>query len=153
MTAAATPPVSMRWLIASAGVLVALGLVSTRIGFAPFQFRFGVLVLLAGGVVATLGLSTWRRAPSSRIGPLLLLCSAAWFVPGLRWVAWPPLADAAAAVSLVWAAILAHATLTWPEGRSDRTPIVLVVILLQFYKLKKGWEQKLDKAGPVAEPR
>jgi len=27
---------------------------------------------------------------------------------------------------------------------------ILVVILLQFYKLKKGWEQKLDKADPVS---
>lgn len=30
---------------------------------------------------------------------------------------------------------------------------VLVVVLLQFYRLKKGWEQTLENTGPAAAPR
>jgi GPH family glycoside/pentoside/hexuronide:cation symporter len=30
---------------------------------------------------------------------------------------------------------------------------ICVVVILQFYKLKKGWEQKLDNAGSGAERR
>ena len=78
-----------RWgRLAAATALVLLGVVSIRIGFAAFQIQLALTVLTSGWIVATLGFAAWHGASWSRVGPLLVLVAAAWFVGPLRWVAW-----------------------------------------------------------------
>jgi hypothetical protein len=106
-------------LPAMAVLLTLYGVAAVRIGYPSFDARNALLVLLAGLTVGASGLVTLTRAPWSRIGPLLVAASAAWFTGGLRSVAWPPLADLADALDLVYAGILAHALLTAPSGQAQ----------------------------------
>jgi signal transduction histidine kinase len=112
---------------AAASALMLLGVASVRIGFATFQVQLAFTVLTSGWIVATLGFAAWRGAPWSRCGAILVLVSAAWFVGPLRWVAWDPLAAAAAWLSLLWVGILGHALLTYPTGRAGGRLVALAV--------------------------
>ncbi len=114
----ARTPRASSWVLAVVSVaLVVLGIVSTRIGFGSFQFRIEILTLLTGWIVAALGLALWRRAPASRVGPMLCLAAAAWFVPGFKIVAWGPAASLAHGVYLLWAPVLGVAVLGYANGR------------------------------------
>jgi signal transduction histidine kinase len=107
--------------------VVLVGLMSTRFGYATFDFRYAVLALMTGWLVAACGLAAWAHTPVSRIGPLLVLVALTWFIGGFRWVAWEPVAELAAALGLVYLALASQAVLTFPTGRSSSLAIRLVV--------------------------
>ncbi len=106
-------------------VVVVEGLVATRIGYAAFQFQASALVLASGWITASVGLTTWYRAPGSRIGPLLVAAAAAAFVPALLRFAGAP--DGPLRFTWLAVAIVVHTILTAPSGRaSSRIQVGLV---------------------------
>ena len=113
--------------IVVAAVLVAAGIAMVRLGFGAFELRAGILALLTGWIVGASGLVAWVRAPSSRTGPLLVVAAAAWYVANLQRTSIPLLDDVAGPLHLVYAAILAQAILTFPDGRR---PGILPAILV-----------------------
>jgi signal transduction histidine kinase len=129
MRSARTGGPSPATLLAVAALIAVLGLASVRIGFAAFETRIALVSLLTGWLVAGCGLLAWYRAPSSRIGPMVILVSAAWYVGGFRWVAWPPLAELAAGLDIAYAAFMAHVLIAWPSGRVRRAPERVVVAI------------------------
>jgi signal transduction histidine kinase len=116
-------------LVLVVGVAIILeGLAATRIGYAAFDFRYAVLALLTGWLVATCGLVAWLRTPGSRVGPLLMLVALTWFIGGFRWVAWEPAAQLAAALDLLFLAVASHAVLTFPSGHSRSLTLSVVIV-------------------------
>jgi signal transduction histidine kinase len=110
------------------GTTVAVvGLISTRIGYATFEFRYAVLALLTGWLVAACGLAAWIREPVSRTGPLLVLVALTWFIGGFRWVLWEPAAELAATLDLLYLGVASHAILTFPTGRSGSLAVRMIV--------------------------
>jgi signal transduction histidine kinase len=114
-------------LVLVGALLVVEGAVSVRIGYPSFDFRNAVVVFLTGLIVGGAGLVTWHRASWSRTGPLIAMAAAAWYVGGFRWVAFGPAAQLADALDLVFAAVLAHAVLTYPTGRVSRAHLGLAI--------------------------
>ncbi len=83
-------------LIGAIGTGVALeGLVSVRIGFAPYEARQATLTLVTGCLVGAAGIIAWLRAPGSQTGPLIVAGAAAWFIGGFRWAPSPVIAGLA----------------------------------------------------------
>ncbi|MGK2850157.1 MAG: sensor histidine kinase [Candidatus Limnocylindrales bacterium] len=109
-------------------LLVAWSVTSVRIGFAGFEQRQAVLTLLAGWFVAACGLLTWLQAPRGRIGPLLLVLSAAWFVGGFRWLDISAPGELASWFATMYRAVAVHAILTFPTGRTRGTRQVAVIL-------------------------
>ena len=105
-----------------------MGLASVRIAFASFDFRVGMLALVTGWTVAACGVAATIRAPASRIGPLVLVAAAAWYLGGFRWVAWEPLAAVAGSLHLIWAAVIGHALATFPSGRARTARLRAIVV-------------------------
>jgi hypothetical protein len=114
------------WALTGVALAIAAeGLIAARVGYAAFQFQAAVIALAAGWITAAAGLSTWYRAPGSRVGPLLVAAGAAAFLPELV----RALDGLAASIPLTWlaAAIVTYAILTAPLGRTtSRTDLVLV---------------------------
>ncbi len=103
------------------GALVVVGgVVSVRIGFAPFEQRQAVLALLTGWFVAGYGLVTWLRVPGSRTGIGLVVAGAAWFIGGFRWIDVGAIAWLATLLAQQYAAVMAHTILTFPTGHHGR---------------------------------
>jgi signal transduction histidine kinase len=111
------------------GVAVAFeGVVSVRIGFAPFEQRQALLALLTGWVVGGCGLLGWIRVPGSRTGPLLIIAAAAWFVGGFRWVDHDTISTVASTLTLLFAGVATHAVLTYPHGRTADRRLTVVIV-------------------------
>ncbi len=111
------------------GVAVAVeGVVSVRIGFAPFEQRQALLALLTGWLVGGCGLLGWLRVPGSRTGPLLIIAAAAWFIGGFRWVGAGAIPTVAGALSLLYAAVATHAVLTYPSGSTSDRRLTAVIV-------------------------
>jgi signal transduction histidine kinase len=107
-----------RLLATGAGLLVGVeGIASVRVGFAAFETRIAILTLATGWLVAAMGLAAYLRAPASRVGPLVVACSAAWFIGGFAWGGWPPVAWLASSLSLAFAAVVVHTATAFPTGR------------------------------------
>ena len=100
-----------------AGLLVAEGIVSVRVGFAPFEVRQAVLVLLTGWIVGAAGLLAWVRAPSSHTGPILVVVSATWYLASLQGTSISFLDSVGDLLGLAYAAAVVQAVLTFPTGR------------------------------------
>ncbi len=132
-------------VLAGLGIAV-LGLVSTRIGFASFQFRLATLTLLTGWLVAALGLAVWQRARSSLVGPILVVTAVAWFVPLFRWVAWEPVATVAGWAWLAWVPVLGSALLTFPTGRPEARLVGVAVAATVVVSLLPSPRQELSTA-------
>ena len=109
------------------GLVIAEGLVAWSVGFAAFEARAATLALLSGWIVAACGLLAWLRAPTSRIGSLLVAVAVAWFAGAFQGASSEGLAALGARLQFVYAAILVQALLTYPDGRlADRsTPVVI----------------------------
>lgn len=99
-------------------LLVGWSVASVRIGFTGFDQRHAILTLLAGWAVAAFGLLTWLHIPGSRLGPLVLLTSATWFIAGVRWVDVPGVEPLAIALAGTYRGVAVHAVLTFPTGRT-----------------------------------
>jgi signal transduction histidine kinase len=106
-----------RRAIVAGALIVVEGVLSIRIGFAPFEQRIAILTLVTGWIIAACGLLAWIRAPGSRVGILVVLAAAAWYLGGFRWLPVEPLAAACRASQLIYAALLTHAIVTFPTGR------------------------------------
>jgi signal transduction histidine kinase len=102
-----------------AALLIVAGLVELRLGFGPFEFQAGVLVLLTGWIVGGAGLIAWLRAPASWVGPLLVAVALAWAVSSLQRTPFALVNVLAAPLHLLYAPILGHAVLV---ARGDGRP-------------------------------
>jgi signal transduction histidine kinase len=124
------PPVGRPALLVAVAVLaVALGLAAGRLGFAAFAFQGAVLTVVTGWVVVVCGLVAWWRVPDSRVGALLVAAGLASYLGWFDHVGAAWLADLATWSTWLFVAILAHAVLTYPEGRvhDSRLGILIVV--------------------------
>lgn len=112
----------------TAVVLTVLGLASAWAGFLPFQSRSAVAATMTGWLVGGFGIVAWLDAPRSRLGPLLIVASGAWFVGPLRWIdpAISPFADLG---RFLFVAVVGHVTVSIPDGRlRTRRGRTLVVV-------------------------
>ena len=122
----------MTWTTERRAILVGLalgieGLLSVRVGFAPFEQRQALLTLLAGWFVGGCGLLAWLQVSKSRTGILLTVASALWFIGGFRWLDQAGVAAIAGALSSAYTGATAHAILTFPNGRAtDRAATVAI---------------------------
>ena len=105
------------------------GLISARVGFAAFESRAAALTLLSGWIVGATGLLAWLRSPASRVGPILVAVSIAWFAGALQGASIEVVSVFGDRVQLLYAAILAHAILTYPDGRAARRSIGVLIAL------------------------
>jgi hypothetical protein len=105
-------------LVALGGLIGLEGLAAARIGYPAFGFQSAAVALASGMIVAVSGLVAWHRAPASRTGPLLVAAGAASFIGAFGQVGWDVAADVAARLTWLHVAILGHAVLTQPDGRS-----------------------------------
>ncbi len=74
--------------------------------------------LLVGWICIGCGLVAASRRPDSRIGLLLMVAGFTWYIGNLRTLPIWPLATAAVQLTLVHRAVLVHAALTMPGGRT-----------------------------------
>ena len=128
---------------AGAALAIPLGLLALWTAFGPARVADGVPSLVAGWTLALCGLLAWRGASPSRIGPMLVAASIAWFIPDFgTCLNVEPLAhrclrvDAFAwpqpVLGWAWLAILGAAIMTYASGRADgagrRMAVIAIVI-------------------------
>ena len=80
------------------------------------------LALLVSGVLG------WLMRPASRVGPLLCLTAALWWLPYLQDSEVDLLASLGYAARDLWLAALVHIVLTYPDGRASRWTYAVVVL-------------------------
>ncbi|MFN8619624.1 MAG: hypothetical protein U0869_02600 [Chloroflexota bacterium] len=116
------------WLVTVLALAIAAeGIVAVRAGFQAFLFQSAVLSLASGWVTAAAGLTAWLRAPTSRVGPLLVAAGAAVFLPAFETAIGGP---GSQRLTLLAAAIVAQALLTAPGGRAaDQRGSLLIGVL------------------------
>ena len=109
-------------------LLLGLGVAGFRVGYATFQPRDALVGVMTGLLVGGCGLLAWRRASTSRVGPMLVIVGLLWFPSDWR-LATQPVSSLSHWFALAYASVLAHALLTYPSGRAvDRVTRGLVVL-------------------------
>jgi signal transduction histidine kinase len=104
-------------LVAAAGILV--GLVAEAVYFGLADPARWIPDLIVGWTCIGCGSLATSRRPGSRIGPLITAAGFTWFIGNFSTVAVAPLAILANQLTLLHRAVLLHATLTLPTGRTD----------------------------------
>ena len=99
--------------------LVAVGLFTEWLYLRGRPQVTGLVDLATGWAIGACGVLAWATVPRSRLGPLLVLTSVAWFVgtprdPGTD------LGRLAIMALYLYAGPLTHALVTWPTGRITR---------------------------------
>jgi signal transduction histidine kinase len=119
---------SREWRALGAAVaLAAGGVVVVRVGFASYEQRQAWLAVLTMWVVGGSGLLAWLRAPSSRVGLILLAVALSWGGAALAVGAVPGTDPASRIIGMGYTGILAQAIVTFPSGRlSQRTALPVV---------------------------
>ena len=97
-----------------------------------------VLDLAVGWAYIAAGLIAWRRRPDSRIGLLMLAVGFTWFIGNFASADVPALFSVAYAFQGFNIVILAHAVLTYPEGRLHDAYERTLVVALYTYELVHG---------------
>ena len=110
-------------------ITVAAGIEMAALAAGPVQPRWLVVAIpcLAIGY-GLVGIEAWRRRPSNRVGPLLVLGSWCWLLSGLADTGLPPLVPIGVAVATVGIAVIVHLILAFPSGRLIGTGSVLVTV-------------------------
>jgi signal transduction histidine kinase len=109
-----------RWallLVAAAGIIV--GLVAEAVYFGLADPARWIPDLTVGWTCIGSGSLATSRRPGSRTGPLITAAGFTWFIGNFSAVPVAPLAIAATQLTLLHRAVLLHATLTLPTGRTD----------------------------------
>jgi signal transduction histidine kinase len=82
---------------------------------------------LMGCTYGTMGLEAWRRRPSNRVGPLLVLGAWSWLLAGLANVENPVLVTVGQMTAVLGIAVIVHLVLAFPSGRlPDRASRAIV---------------------------
>ena len=100
----------------------------------------GVGLAIAGALVSTVD-------PRSRVGDIVALAGAAWFLPDVLGIGGASLAWLAAHTIVLHRAILFQAIMTFPTGRSARSFEVVVVAVAYVTSLA---DLSRDEAGQIA---
>src|ERR671935_1122264 len=110
--------------LAAGGVTATLILTSD---VAHSRDRTAVLTLVVGLSWSVMGLLEWSRRPANRIGPLMVFFGFAWFAGRLIYSDVPVLYTIAGFLGALFFAILGHVLLAFPGGRLEgRLPRALV---------------------------
>ena len=114
--------------VAAALFLLGIGVAGFRMGYATFQPRDALVGVMTGLLVGGCGLLAWRRASTSRLGPMLVIVGLLWLPSDWR-LATEPVSSLSHLFALGYASVMAHALLTYPSGRAvDRVTRGLVVL-------------------------
>ncbi len=126
-SATAHPP--GRWF-AWTVIIAALGLgaISEAISFGLSSPGGWVPDVIIGWTCIGSGLVAHARRPDSRVGILLVFAGFAWYIGNFSALPVQPLAVAAAQLTLLYRAVLVHATLTLPTGHTTGSLQRVVII-------------------------
>ena len=114
----------------SAGASAVFAVGATALSWRVSRHSWSLLdfPLHAFGVVCVfIGYLAWTRRPESRIGVLIVLLGATYYLRDLRACSNTVVFGIGVSLAYVWTAVVAHAALAWPTGRViGRTSQVLV---------------------------
>ena len=96
----------------------------------PYPLSAWVPLELTGLVIVACGAATWRRSPSNRTGPLLVLVGVTWYIANLQLLPSPWAFAVGFCLFGTDMAVLGHLLLALPDGRlRGRGARILVVLL------------------------
>ncbi len=80
-----------------------------------------------GAVLILAGLGIWLRARSPRVGQLVLVAGACYYLGDLRVSEQPVVFAIGFCLAYVWTAVLGHLVLVWPSGQLTGRPVRVLV--------------------------
>lgn len=110
-----------------AATLVVGGALAEWLYLAGHVQMTGLVDLATGWAIGGCGILAWAMVPRSRVGPLLVVASLAWFAGTPRDTS-TELGRLATAALYLYAGPFFQAIVTWPTGRTSRPPDVALVI-------------------------